>query len=343
MIILTHNKMNIRALFVIIAILAFTRPAFPQVSVSSDKKLHDSLKEWVYFLASDDMKGRANGSPEMKIAADYIAGVFKMAGLAPGFGDSHIKEYTFTSRERTIAERNVAAIIPGTDPALRDEYIIITAHFDHVGMGRPVNGDSIYNGADDNAAGTAAIMGVAKSIMERGLKPGRTLVFVAFSGEEMGMRGSRYFVANPPVDLKKAYINLNIEMPGYNRNIGKQKFYMTGASQTNIDDLIRSFSHNTGWTMDNSYESAERLFGSSDNVAFNAVERRGEIMAGVPSTTLCTHTGEDHIHRPHDEAQFIDYENMAGFVNYLTDLAVWLSHSRQPAEWTSPRYVRYQN
>lgn len=335
--------MNIRVLSAIISILAFSSPAIAQVSPPSVNKLHDSLKEWVYFLASDNMKGRANGSPEMKVAADYIAGTFKTAGLAPGFGDSYIKEYTFTSRERTIAERNVAAIIPGTDPALRDECIIITAHFDHVGMGRPVNGDSIYNGADDNAAGTAAIMGVAKSIMERGLKPGRTLVFVAFSGEEMGMRGSRYFVANSPVDLRKAYINLNIEMPGYNQKIGKRKFYMTGESQTNIDDLIRSFSHNTGWTMDNTYEMAERLFNASDNVAFNAVERRGEILAGVPSTTLCTHTGEDHIHRPHDEAQFIDYENMTGFVNYLTELVVHLSQSRQPAEWTSPRYVRYQD
>jgi hypothetical protein len=116
---------------------------------------------------------------------------------------------------------------------------------------------------------------------------------------------------------------------------------MTGESQTTIDDMIRAFEHPSGWQMDNSYPMAERLFRSSDNVAFTTVETRGEISAGVPSTTLCTHTGEEHIHRPNDEAQFIDYENMTGFVNYLTDLVVWLSNSTEKIEWTNPAYVRY--
>lgn len=312
-----------------------------QVVTETDKGLHDNLKEWVYFLASDEMLGRGNGSPEMKIAAEYVAGIFQSAGLRPGFGDRYIRDYTFNARNRNIDERNVAAIIPGSDPALKDEYIILTAHFDHVGIGRVIDGDSIYNGADDNAAGTAAVMGVAKMIMEQGLKPGRSIMFVAFSGEEMGMRGSRNFVADPPIDMKKAYLNLNIEMPGYNKLIGKQRFYMTGESQTNIDDLIKSFSHVSGWQMDNSYPMAERLFRSSDNVAFTSVEARGEQSAGIPSTTLCTHTGEEHIHKPWDEPQFIDYENMTGFVNYLTDLVIWLSHSREEIIWTNPSYVRY--
>ena len=335
------NNIRRRMISVVVSMALFSAWTNAQVVTETDRALHDTLEEWVYFLASDEMRGRANGSPEMKIAAEYIAEVFRSTGLQPGFGDKYIRDYTFTARNRTIDERNVAAVIPGTDPALKDEYIILTAHFDHVGIGRPVDGDSIYNGADDNAAGTAAIMGVAKMIMERGLKPGRTILFVAFSGEEMGMRGSRNFVAEPPVDLKKAYLNLNIEMPGYNQLIGKQKFYMTGASQTNIDDLIQSFTHPSGWQMDNSYPMAERLFRSSDNVAFISLETRGELSAGVPSTTLCTHTGEEHIHKPWDEPQFIDYENKTGFVNYLTDMVIWLSFSREEIRWTNPSYVRY--
>lgn len=322
-------------------LLAISSASIAQSKSIKNFEVRPSLEKWVYFLASDDMMGRANGSPEMKIAAEYIAGVFRKAGLKPGFGGEFIRDFTFTSRNRTIDERNVAAIIPGTDPELKDEYIIITAHFDHVGIGRPVDGDSIYNGADDNASGTASIMGVASAIMSRGLKTGRTILFVAVSGEEMGMRGSRNFVADPPVDLKRAYLNLNIEMPGYNRLLGKEKFYMTGESQTNIDDLIRKFTHSSPWLMDNSYPMAERLFRSSDNIAFTTVETRGELSAGVPSTTLCTHTGEEHIHRPNDEPQFIDYDNMTGFVNYLTDLVVWLSFSNEKIEWTNPAYVRY--
>jgi Zn-dependent M28 family amino/carboxypeptidase len=312
-----------------------------QLATEADRRLHDMLRDWVFFLASDEMGGRANGSPQMKIAADFIASVFSNAGLKPGFGDSYIRGYTLTSRNRTLEEQNVAAIIPGSDPVLKDEYIILTAHFDHIGIGRPVEGDSIYNGADDNAAGTATLMAIASRIMEKGVRPGRTLVFVAVSGEEMGMRGSRNFVADPAVDLKKAYVNLNFEMPGYNKNIGKKKFYITGESQTNIDYLIRSFSHPSGWELYSLYENAERLFSSSDNVAFNTVERRGEISAGIPSTTLCTHTGEDHLHKPWDEPQHIDYENMTDFVNWVTDFVVWLSRSKEEIVWTNPSYVRY--
>jgi Zn-dependent M28 family amino/carboxypeptidase len=327
-----------------ITLLAFMFAASPLASgqgSTDNAAIKSSLEKWVYFLASDAMKGRANGSPEMKTAASYIAGVFSESGLKPGFAGGYISPYTFTSRNLTIDEQNVSAIIPGNDPALKDEYIIITAHFDHVGIGRPVDGDSIYNGADDNAAGTATIMAVAKRIMETGMKPGRTLVFVAFSGEEMGMRGSRHYVANPAVDLKKAYVNLNIEMPGYNRILGKENFYMTGESQTNIDDLIREFEHPTQWRMNSTYANAERLFRASDNVAFTTVEKRGELSAGVPSTTLCTHAGEEHIHRPNDEPQYIDYDNMAGFVNYLTDLVVWMSKSNREIVWTGTTYVRY--
>lgn len=335
-------NLSISGIVITLLLFAIIHPISSQAGTEQEQLLENSLREWVYFLASDEMKGRANGSPETKIAAEYIADFFQGAGLQPGFSNNYIKEYSFQAWQGgTIDERNVAAIIPGTDPALKDEYIIITAHFDHVGIGRPVDGDSIYNGADDNASGTATIMGIAGSIMEQRLKPGRTLLFVAFSGEEMGLRGSRDFVTDPPVDLRKAYLNLNIEMPGYNRNIGKKRFYMTGASQTNIDDLIGMYNNNSGWTMDNSYEMAERLFGSSDNASFTRIEKQGELFAGVPSTTLCTHTGEDHIHKPHDEPQFIDYENMAGFVRYLTGLVIDLSFTATPAEWTTDKIIRY--
>lgn len=312
-----------------------------QVVTRADRETHDFLREWVFYLASDNMGGRANGSPQMHEAADFIASVFRGAGLLPGFGDSYIREYSFSMRNRIIDERNVAAIIPGTSPALKDQYIVLSAHFDHIGIGRPFDGDSIYNGADDNATGVATLMALAKKIREEGIKPGRTLVFVAVSGEEMGMRGSRNFVSDPPIDLKKVFMNINFEMLGYNKNIGKKKFYMTGESQTNIDDFIRSFTHQSGWQLYSEYESAERLFGSSDNISFANIEKREDILAGIPSTTLCTHTGEDHIHKPWDEPQRIDYENMTGFINYLTDFVIWLSNSKDEIVWTNPRYVRY--
>ena len=307
------------------------------------EELLSDLTEWVWFLASDEMKGRANGSPEMELAANYIADIFINEGLEPGFGDQFIREYNIVRRGDTIVERNVSAILPGGDPRLKDEYIIITAHFDHIGIGRPVDGDSIYNGANDNASGTASMMGVARALVRNGIATGRSIVFVAVSGEEIGMRGSRNYVSDPPIDLAKAYLNLNLEMTGHATLIGANRFYMTGASMTNIDSVIYSYNSTTGsdWVMDNSYPMAERLFRSSDNISFATIRSVGDRRAGVPSTTLCLHTGEDHLHRPWDKPEFIDYENMAGFTEYVTGLVVWLSNSDKDIRWSSDSYVRY--
>jgi len=139
----------------------------------------DELEEWVSFLASDDMKGRRNGSPEMEEAADWIALKFNEFNIKSVYPDGKlIRPYTFqTRRGDTFDERNIVGIMEGTDPDLKDEYIIITAHFDHVGINQSVENDSIYNGADDNAAGTCTLLGVAKTIKMNDFRPGRTILF----------------------------------------------------------------------------------------------------------------------------------------------------------------------
>jgi hypothetical protein len=141
------------------------------------------LKEWVTYLASDEMKGRANGSPEMRTAATWIAGKFAENGVKPINPDSgFIQNYSFISRQQSIKERNVIGIIEGTDPSLKDEYIVLSAHFDHIGIRSGLKPDSIRNGADDNAAGTCTLIGIARTIGLSGLKPGRSIVLAAFSG-----------------------------------------------------------------------------------------------------------------------------------------------------------------
>ena len=193
-----------------ITILAFaliTQVISAQNSASVNYVSSEDLGSWVSYLASDEMKGRMNGSEEMIQAADWIAGKYKEFGLRPFVGfDNYLQPYTFSRRDIDVNERNVVGYIPGTDPGLKDEYIIISAHFDHIGVRRPVEGDSIYNGADDNAAGTSTLLGVAKAINMSGQKPGRTIVFTAVSGEEMGLHGSRYFVNNPTIDLSKIFM-----------------------------------------------------------------------------------------------------------------------------------------
>jgi hypothetical protein len=299
------------------------------------------LKEWVTYLASDEMKGRANGSPEMKTAANWIAGKFRENGVKPITQDSNfIQDYSFTSRQLTIAERNVIGIIEGTDPSLKDQYIVLSAHFDHTGIRSGLKPDSIRNGADDNAAGVCTILGIAKTISLSKLKPGRTIVLAAFSGEEYGMRGSRYFVSNPPVPLKNIYADLNFEMTGHSEYLGKNKYYMTGCLNSNLDDLIGEYERGTEFQLIDTISIANMLFNSSDNIAFSRVSVADGITQGIPSGTFATSSTPDYLHNVTDQAELFDFNNMASLVNHFSDLVIWLSNSKSEIIWTDPKLTR---
>ena len=299
------------------------------------------LKEWITYLASDEMRGRANGSPEMKTAAYWIAGKFSENGVKPVSPDSGlIQNYTFTSRQQSIKERNVIGIIEGTDPSLKDQYIVLSAHFDHIGIRPGLKPDSIRNGADDNAAGTCTLIGIAKTINLSGIKPGRTIVLAAFSGEEYGMRGSRYFVSNPPVLLKNIYTDLNFEMTGHSEYLGKNKYYMTGCLYSNLDDLIAEYNKGTGFQLVDTLPIANMLFNSSDNIAFARVSSADGVALGIPGGTFATSATTGYLHNVTDEAELFDFDNMAELISYFSDLVIWLSNSKSDVKWTDPAFSR---
>ena len=301
----------------------------------------EDLGSWVGYLASDNMKGRMNGSDEMAEAAGWIASRYKEFGLkAFKEFDSYLQPYSFSRRDISVNEHNVLGYIPGTDPKLKDEYIIISAHFDHIGIRKAVEGDSIYNGADDNAAGTSTLLGVAKAISMSGKKPGRTIVFTAVSGEEMGLHGSRYFVSNPTIDLSKAFVNINFEMTGHSEELGKGSYYMTGCDFSTLDDCIKGFNRDRNITLVDTIAVAGRLFFASDNIAFARVKTEGDISYGIPCGTFATTTMGSHIHKPNDELELFDLENMAELVNYFSEMVMWLSWSNESVEWTNNSFKR---
>jgi len=302
----------------------------------------DELKEWVSYLASDQMRGRRNGSPEMKEAATWIAGKFSEYGLKPVLSSGgFIQDYSFKSRQGVeTGERNVIGFIEGSDPQLKNEFIILSAHFDHIGIRKGNSADSIANGADDNAAGTATLIGIAKYIKESGKKPGRSVLFTAFSGEESGMRGSRYFVANSPMPLKNAYADLNFEMIGHSEYLGKNNYYMTGCPVSSLDDLIGEFNKKSGFTLVDTIQMAKNLFYSSDNISFSRLSSADGITKGIPSGTFATTTMGPHIHNVTDEAKLFDFDNMAALVNHFSSLVLWLSDNKTEINWTDPKFVR---
>ncbi|HEU4628494.1 MAG TPA: M28 family peptidase [Gemmatimonadaceae bacterium] len=190
----------------------------PATAVDSARLLGDLTR-----LADDSMRGRAVGSPEGAEARAFIAHRFDSLGLGV-VGDGRVQPFTFTRRDSTqVQGANVVGVVRGT--AQPDRYIVVSAHYDHVGVGRPVNGDSIYNGADDNASGTAALLALAEWFAQH---PARhSLLFVAFDGEEAGLRGARAFVADPPVPLDRIALNVNMDMVSHSE---RGELYVAGAA-----------------------------------------------------------------------------------------------------------------
>lgn len=301
----------------------------------------EDLNEWVTFLSRDEMRGRMNGSPEMEIAARWISSKFGEYNLRKIDGhDNFIQEYTYQGRAGSVNERNVVGWIEGSDTRLKDEFIVISAHFDHIGVMKGESADSIFNGADDNAAGTATVIAIAKYFHESGKKPGRSIIFAAFSGEENGMRGSRHFVANLPIAASKIYANLNFEMTGHSEELGKGKYYMTGCPFSNLDDIMGSYSKSSGLELIDNIPVTNMLFNASDNIAFSRMSVTDGITTGIPSGTFATTTMAGHVHNVNDEARLFDFSNMSVLVNHFAESALKLSNEKKEVVWTDTNYKR---
>jgi hypothetical protein len=311
---------------------------------TNDTVTSSDLSRWCHFLAGDDMKGRRNGSPEMKLAGEYIAAHFRESGLAPAPGDTgYFQDYSFSGRgNRKVEELNVIGIIEGSDPVLKNEWIILSAHFDHVGTGRPVNGDSIFNGADDNAAGTVTLMGLARLLGLTENRPARSILFAAFSGEEMGLRGSKYFFENSPIPVDKIKLNLNFEMTGEFKTLGEKLFIITGYKFTDFDDLVRKYKHPVQWQPATQMKSPDWVFFASDNATFAFNRTADSMTLNIPAFTIVTTDDLTIIHKVTDEPEALDYENMASLVDYLDGLIRFLAADPLDIKWDEEAFRRAQ-
>lgn len=187
----------------------------------------DSLKEHLMTLASDEFEGRCAGYPGNDKAANYIAARMKEAGLKP-MGEKTVEGdptyfQPFLFDEGRLLTRNCVGLLEGSDPKLKDEVVVIGAHFDHVGrkghhtggqIGRATKDDVIWNGADDNGSGTTTVLGTLKILSALKERPKRSILFIWFSAEEWGLLGSRWYVEHPAVPLEKTVAMLNLDMTG---------------------------------------------------------------------------------------------------------------------------------
>lgn len=204
----------------------------------ADRITPELLTRHIAVLADDSMRGRATPSPQLELAAQYVEGVFRRAGLAPaGENGGFVQRFPIGGQGAAAGTApNVIGVLRGQDRRLAGEYVVVVAHMDHVGVGRPVNGDSIRNGADDNASGTSGVLALAEAFAGTTPRPKRSILFLVVSGEERGLVGSTWYVAHPTVAIDSIAALVNLDMISRNR---PDSVYLNGWGKSEVSDLVR--------------------------------------------------------------------------------------------------------
>jgi aminopeptidase N len=280
-----------------------------------------ALLDHVAWLSAPEREGRGVGTKGLDAAADYIAAAFKAAGLQPG-GDGGTYFQSLPSPRSPSGEpvtlRNVIGVLPGTKPDWKGQSALLTAHYDHLGRGWPDvhKGDEgkLHPGADDNASGVAVMIELAKALAGRE-KPQRTTVFVAFSGEEEGLLGSRYYAEHPPFPLDQTIGVINLDTVG--RLFGKKLSVVATGSASEWQHIFRGAGFVTGVEPRLIPEALE----SSDQKSF--------IDKGVPAVQIFTDPHVDY-HRPGDTPDKIDGPGLVKVATFVEEGIVYLGEREQP-------------
>lgn len=250
-----------------------------QTSLLENKILIDSnmVRKHLYTLAADAMEGRKSGTPGIEKAAIYIENEFKKLGLK-NFGTLKSYRQTFTFKNRStkedITSSNIIGVLEGKSK--KEEFIIISAHYDHLGMKQHGVGDLIYNGANDDASGVTGVLALAAYFKKLGHE--RTIVFAAFTAEEMGLIGSTHF--GKGIDARKFVAGINLEMIGKTPSFGSNTAWLTGFDRSDFGTIIQKNLEGTGYQLFPDPYKKFNLFFRSDNASLARL--------GVPSHTFST-------------------------------------------------------
>lgn len=282
------------------------------LSCKTEKQKIVSLEEDVAFLASDSLAGRETGTSEERIAAEYIQKRMRDLGLGPkGNAGTYYQTFTFkpktdphseaqfNSGDSTITGTNVLGYIDNQ----AEKTIVIGAHYDHLGMGGEGSlyreGEAIHNGADDNASGVGVLLQLAQKL--RDSLNGNNYLFIAFSGEEMGLLGSNYFTKNPTIDLSDANYMINMDMVGRLRE--DKTLSISGTGTTPIWPQVLNSSNSEFKLV-----MKESGVGPSDHTSF--------YLHDIPVLHFFTGQHEDY-HKPTDDADKLNYQGMEMISNYI--------------------------
>ena len=301
--------MNKTSLLLFILVINFSCQNTIKNTASIDPTIDSLLvKKHLYTLASDKMQGRKAGTPGIEKAASYIETEFKKIGLT--FYDtlnSYRQTFTIKSKQgnKDITTSNIIGVLQGKSK--KEEYVIISAHYDHLGINGVLE-DSIFNGANDNASGVTGVLTLAKYFKEKKLNE-RTIIFVAFTAEEMGMLGSKYF--GNGIDASKYIAGINLEMIGKSPSFGPNSAWLTGYDRSDFGQIIQNNLIRTGYQLFPDPYLNYNLFFRSDNASLARL--------GVPShsfSTTAIDIDKDY-HQPSDEVETLNITVITQTINAI--------------------------
>ncbi|MGB3589311.1 MAG: M28 family peptidase, partial [Tunicatimonas sp.] len=282
----------------------------------------------VRYLNTEQMKV-GNESPEEKLPVVWLNdGQSTLKTLFEGNTGEAATLNVGSKARQPIDTKNVVGMIEGTDPNLRNEYVVLSAHYDHVGVNPQATGaeDSIYNGARDNAMGTTALLSAAQYFSEN--PPQRSILFLAFTGEEKGLLGSQYYTENPLVPMNQVVFNLNTDGAGYNDTT---KVTAIGLERTSAQEAIASASQSVNLEAIMDPVPEQNLYDRSDNVNFAKL--------GVPSVTFAPGTTDfgpeimKYYHQVTDEVESLSFNYVEKYCEAFVQAAENIASMSQAPTW----------
>ena len=283
--------------YLFLLILGFTEPL-------SSQSINESLvKKHIYTLANDSMQGRKAGTEGIEKAAKYIESQFKKIGLKYFNNNSFRQTFKYKNKRSRNQEElnlfNVIGFLEGNEK--KDEIVVISAHYDHLGMKSTGSGDLIYNGANDNATGVAAVLALAEYFKSKN-NNSRSILFIAFTAEEMGLVGSNYF--GKTISPESIVAGINIEMIGKESPFGPNTAWLTGFQRSNFGKIIQKNLSSSEFKIYPDPFISYRLFFRSDNASFARL--------GIPAHTFSTSPMDKDLdyHKVTDEASTLNMKTI---------------------------------
>ncbi|GAA4239961.1 M28 family peptidase [Winogradskyella damuponensis] len=285
-------------------------------SCSSSKKTSNSnevtpeitekaIRASMEYLTSDELEGRATGTEGLEKAAVFIENYLKSNGIKPYF-----KTYRDSFKLNDLDGYNIVGVIEGNDPKLKNEYIILGGHYDHIGKGKVVEGDSIANGANDDASGTIAAMEFGRYFAKTKSNK-RSILITLYDAEELGLKGSAHLAKRLKDKGVNVYTMINFEMIGVPRASTEPMAYMSGYERSSLAETLNKYA---GEEVVGFFDRAKKmnLFMRSDNFPFFKE-------LNIPAHAISTFdfTNYDYYHHVDDEADKMDYEHMVNFINKM--------------------------